>query len=162
MPTAISMERCHIFGYGGFFSKTEENTMTFSQLKIGDAASIEKTFSMEDVLAFARISGDANPAHVDPEYAKRSIFGSCIVHGFLVGSLFSAILGTKLPGLGTIYTGQTLKFTRPVYIGDTIKATITLKDLIPDKQRAIFDCVATNQDGTTVLLGEATVLPPKE
>lgn len=134
----------------------------FAQLKIGDSASIEKTFSMEDVLAFARISGDANPAHVDPEYAKTSMFGACVVHGFLVGSLFSAILGTKLPGLGTIYTGQTLKFTRPVYIGDTVKATVTVKELMVEKQRAVFDCVATNQDGTTVLLGEATVLPPRE
>jgi acyl dehydratase len=161
MFTAISMERCHIFGYGGFFSGGGD-MKTFTQLCIGDTASIEKTFSMEDVLAFARISGDANPAHVDPEYAKQSTFGACIVHGFLVGSLFSAILGTKLPGLGTIYTGQTLKFTRPVYIGDTITATITLRDLIIEKQRAIFDCAAINQDGTTVLLGEAVVLPPRE
>ncbi|MCK7485107.1 MAG: MaoC family dehydratase [Bacillus subtilis] len=93
---------------------------------------------------------------------KPRFFRSRIVHGFLVGSLFSAILGTTLPGLGTIYTGQTLKFTKPVYFNDTITASVSVKDIIVEKNRVVFDCVAVNQRGETVILGEATVMPPKQ
>ncbi len=135
---------------------------TIEQLFIGETATLTKTFFEADVLGFAKVSGDFNPAHVDEAYAKTTIFQTRIVHGFLVGSLFSAILGTTLPGLGTIYTGQTLKFTKPVYFNDTITASVSVKDIIVEKNRVVFDCVAINQRGETVILGEATVMPPKQ
>ena len=130
-------------------------------LRIGDSASVTKTFSATDVDGFAKVSGDYNPAHMDEAYAKTTLFRARIVHGFLVGSLFSAVLGTELPGVGSIYTNQTLKFTRPVYLNDTITARVTVKELITEKNRVIFDCVAKNQNQETVIVGEATIMPPR-
>jgi 3-hydroxybutyryl-CoA dehydratase len=149
---------------GFFFEKKEDYFMqkTIEELHIGDSATLTKTFLEADVFGFAKVSGDNNPAHVDAAYAKTTVFQAPIVHGFLVGSLFSAILGTLLPGLGTIYTGQTLKFTKPVYFDDSITATVQVKEIILEKNRVIFDCLAKNQRGETVLLGEATVMPPKK
>ncbi|NLW20549.1 MAG: MaoC family dehydratase, partial [Clostridiales bacterium] len=89
-----------------------------------------------------------------------TIFKTRIAHGMLVSALFSALLGTRLPGLGTIYTGQTLQFRRPVYLDELITATITVKEVLLEKNRVLFDCQAVNEKGETVLLGEATVLPP--
>lgn len=136
------------------------NGKSIRDLRVGDSASLSRAFSMEDVERFAAVSGDSNPAHLDEAYAQDSIFGGRVVHGMLAASLFSALLGTRLPGLGTIYTGQTLKFTQPVYPGERITATITLKEIIQGKNRAVFDCVAQNEHGQTVILGEATVMPP--
>lgn len=134
---------------------------TIIDLHVGDSASLMKSFSEADVLSFALVSGDANPAHVNEEYAKTTMFKTRIVHGMLVGSLFSAIFGTKLPGLGSIYTFQSLKFVKPVYLDETITATVTVKEVIMEKNRVIFDCVAQNNQGEVVVVGEATIMPPK-
>ena len=110
---------------------------------------------------FAGITGDLNPAHTDEEYAKGTRFKTRIAHGMLSGGLISAVLGMKLPGPGTIYTGQTLKFLAPVRIGDTITATAQIKELDPVKHRAVLTTTCVNQDGVTVTAGEATALLPK-
>lgn len=141
--------------------ENKQQVYTIHQLKPGDSASITRAFSKEDVLAFAQVSGDHNPAHLDEEYAKGTMFGTCIVHGMLVASLFSAILGIHLPGLGTIYTGQTLQFRRPVKLDEPITASLTVKEVLIEKNRVVFDCLAVNQAGEAVITGEATVLPPK-
>ncbi|HKM29840.1 MAG TPA: MaoC family dehydratase [Bacilli bacterium] len=134
---------------------------TIFDLHVGDSASLMKSFSESDVLNFALVSGDANPAHVNEEYAKTTMFKTRIVHGMLVGSLFSAIFGTKLPGLGSIYTFQSLKFVKPVYLDEIITATVTVKEVIMEKNRVIFDCAAKNNKGEVVIVGEATIMPPK-
>ncbi len=133
---------------------------TIRQMKVGDSASLQRRFTEADVQAFASLTGDHNPAHLDEEYARGTIFKTRIAHGMLVSALFSALLGTRLPGLGTIYTGQTLQFRRPVYLDELITATITVKEVLLEKNRVLFDCQAVNEKGETVLLGEATVLPP--
>lgn len=134
---------------------------TIQQLQVGDKAELRKTFVEEDVAEFARVSGDSNPAHMDENYAKNTHFKTRIVHGMLAGSLFSALLGTDLPGVGTIYTGQTLKFTRPVHFGEEITASVTVKELNTERNRAVFECLAVNPQGEPVIIGEATVMPPK-
>lgn len=134
---------------------------TIQQLQVGDKAELRKTFVEEDVAEFARVSGDSNPAHMDENYAKTTQFKTRIVHGMLAGSLFSALLGTDLPGVGTIYTGQTLKFTRPVHFGEEITASVTVKELNTERNRAVFECLAVNPQGEPVIVGEATVMPPK-
>jgi len=130
-------------------------------MHVGDQAQMTKQFFEADVIAYAKVSGDANPAHLDEEYAKTTIFKTRVVHGMLVGGLFSTLFGTVMPGIGTIYTYQSLKFTKPVFFNDTITATVTVKELITEKNRVIFDCTATNQAGETVIIGEATLMPPK-
>ena len=130
--------------------------------KIGDSASFTKTISETDVYLYAGISGDFNPAHVNQTEAEKGMFGKRIAHGMLSAGLISAVLGTLLPGPGTIYMGQELRFTKPVAIGDTITATATVAELIPEKNRAILDTVCTNQNGDVVIKGKATVMPPKE
>lgn len=138
------------------------NKITIEQIKLGDQASTKKAFSEKDVLAFAEVSTDFNPAHVDSEYPKNTMFKKQIVHGMLVGSLFSAIFGVQLPGLGSIYTKQSLKFIRPVYFGDEIEATVTVKDINLEKGRVVFECTAKNQDDKVVIVGEAEIMPPRK
>lgn len=137
-------------------------SLSISQIKAGDQASLTRAFSQADVLAFAQVTGDQNPAHVDEAYAKGTMFKTRIVHGMLVASLFSALLGVRLPGLGTIYMGQTLQFRRPVKLDESVTATITVKEVMPEKNRVIFDCLALNAAGEAVITGEATVLAPRE
>ena len=132
-----------------------------TDLQLGDTASITKQFSEADVLGYAAVSGDANPVHISEEYAKSTPFKTRIVHGMLVGGLFSSIFGTIMPGIGTIYTHQSLKFTKPVYLNDSITAIVTVKDLISDKNRVVFDCVAKNQNDEIVIIGEAQLMPPR-
>lgn len=134
---------------------------TIDEIKLGDQASTKKVFTEKDVLDFADLSTDHNPAHVDKAYAEKTMFKKQIVHGMYVGSLFSAIFGVQLPGLGSIYTKQSLKFTKPVYFGDEIEATVRVKDLNLERNRVVFDCVAKNQNGDTVIVGEAELMPPK-
>jgi 3-hydroxybutyryl-CoA dehydratase len=129
-------------------------------LKVGDSASRSHTFHDEEVRTFARISGDTNPVHLDEEYAARTRFGRRLVHGMLTAGLISAVLGTQLPGPGSIYIRQTLAFRAPVYIGDTITATVTLKALREDKPIGTFETVCRNQNGDVVLEGEAVLLLP--
>lgn len=134
--------------------------MTIRELKIGDQASTAKTISESDVYLFAGITGDHNPAHVNEVYASQTRFGCRIAHGILSAGLISAVLAMKLPGPGTVYLGQELKFVRPVYFGDTITATCTVSELLPEKNIARLETVCTNQDGAVVIKGTATVMPP--
>jgi acyl dehydratase len=138
------------------------NRKTIEELAVGDKASLTKKFVEADVVGFAEVSGDRNPAHMDETYAQTTIFKTRIVHGMLVGSLFSAILGTELPGLGSIYTNQSLKFTKPVYLNDEITATVTVRELIVEKNRVILDTTAVNQRGEVVIVGEAVIMPPRK
>ena len=138
------------------------NSLTIHDLKIGDSSETKKIFNETDVLMFAKVSDDYNPAHVDKDYASKTMFKKQIVHGMLVGSLFSQIFGVKMPGLGSIYTKQSLKFTKPVYFGDEITAKVTVKELNLERNRVIFDCIAINQSGDTVIIGEAEIMPPRK
>ncbi len=135
--------------------------ITINEMKIGDSASFTKTVSETDVYLFAGISGDFNPAHVNQTEAEKGMFGKRIAHGMLSAGFISAVLGTLLPGPGTIYMGQELRFTKPVAIGDTITATATVAEMIIEKNRVILDTVCTNQNGEIVIKGKATVMPPK-
>ena len=131
--------------------------MTFHDLKIGQTASIQKTFGAADITVFAGISMDVNPIHMSEGYAKNTLFGKRIVHGMLTASLISAVLGIQLPGPGTIYLGQELKFIAPVYLGDDITATVEIIELREDKKIVKLNTTCVNQDGKTVMSGVATV-----
>ncbi len=135
--------------------------MTIEEMKLGDCASVTKTVTETDVYLFAGITGDLNPAHTDEVSASQTRFGGRIAHGILGAGFISAVLGMKLPGPGTIYLGQELRFTKPVRIGDTITATCTVKELLPEKNIAKFETVCTNQRGDTVITGMATTMPPR-
>ena len=134
---------------------------TIEQLNIGQSENFEKTFTEGDVLDFADISGDKNPVHIDKLAAQKSIFGQRVVHGALVASLSSSILGTKMPGEGTIYLAQDNKFTAPVFIGDTIVATCEIIEIIKEKNIVKLATTAVNQHGKLVIKGIATVMAPK-
>lgn len=124
---------------------------------VGKRASLTRTITEADIKTFARVSGDTNPIHLDSKYAASSPFGQRIAHGFLVGSLLSALLGTDLPGPGTVYLGQTLKFLAPVHIGDTITVSAEVIAVREDKRILTLRCEWTNQEGKPVLTGEAVV-----
>lgn len=132
--------------------------MRFEDLKIGMTETLSKTISEKDVLTFAEISLDNNPLHVDEEAAKKGMFGRRVAHGIFVASLLSAVLGTKLPGEGTVYLGQELKFRRPVYLNDTVTAVVEVSELRPEKHIAILKTVVVNQDSVEVITGTATVM----
>jgi phosphate acetyltransferase len=134
--------------------------VTFGELTIGQQASLNKTLKPKDLSLFAVMSGDVNPAHMDPEFAKNDIFHGIVGHGMWSGALISALLGTVLPGPGTIYLEQDIKFIKPVRIEDNITITLMVRDKIPDKSIVIFDCKGVNQRGETVIEGLATVIAP--
>jgi 3-hydroxybutyryl-CoA dehydratase len=127
------------------------------QLKPGDHASLSKTITPGDVVEFARITLDTNPLHLDEEYAKQTRFGGRIVHGMLGASLISAVIGTALGG--PIYLGQTLKFVKPIRIGETITATAEVIAVRENKHIVTLKTIVTNERGEEVIVGEATVLP---
>lgn len=135
---------------------------TFDEIKVGDSASLSRTLTREDVQLFAVMSGDVNPAHVDEEYAKSDMFHKIIAHGMWGGALISTLLGTKLPGPGTIYLAQTLRFRHPVALGDTITVSVTATARDSEKHRVTFDCRCVNQQGEVVIEGTAEVLAPTE
>ena len=135
--------------------------MTIQEMKIGYHASVTKTVSETDVYLFAGITGDLNPAHTNEVAASKTMFKTRIAHGMLGAGFISAVLGMYLPGPGTIYMGQELKFTKPVHIGDTVTATATVEEIILEKNRVILDTTVVNQDGEVVIKGKATVMPPK-
>ena len=137
------------------------NQKTIEQLQVGESAQRKVTINIELVETFGKIIGDLNPVHFDDEYAKRTIFKKRISHGMLIGSLFSPIFGMELPGEGSIYLSQSLRFRRPVYLGDIITAKVTVKAIDLAKERVYFDCIATNQNNETVIIGEAELIPPK-
>lgn len=131
----------------------------FEDLKQDMSAALSKTVSEADILMFAGVSGDTNPVHLDAEFAASTMFGGRIAHGMLSAALISAVFGTRLPGPGCIYLSQTLKFKAPVKLGDTVVARVTVKELKPEKRRALFSTVCTvgNQ---VVLDGEAEIMVP--
>ena len=131
--------------------------MRIEELYVGQSSSLSKRFTLEDVKAFAGISQDNNPVHLDQEYAEKSVFKNRIVHGFLTGSLFSAIIGTQLPGNGSIYLGQTLNFKKPVYHDQLVTATVTVIDIRKDKPIVKLSTVCKNEQGDVVIDGEAIV-----
>lgn len=133
---------------------------TFDEIQPGDAATLMRTVRQEDIALFAAVSGDINPAHLDRAYAEASSFGGLIAHGSLSGALISAVLGTLLPGPGTIYLSQSLHFLRPVRPGDRLEVRVSVREKVADKQRVWLDCVCTNQDGKAVVKGEAEVIAP--
>ena len=135
---------------------------TYDEIKLGESAILTRTLKPQDIQLFAIMSGDVNPAHVDPEYAHSSMFHGVIAHGMWGGALISTVLGTEFPGPGTIYISQTLRFSRPVKVGDTITIKITCKQKFDHNKHIVFDCQCTNQDGLKVISGEAEVLAPSE
>ncbi|MBN2695926.1 MAG: MaoC family dehydratase [Bacilli bacterium] len=137
-------------------------SLTMDEIYIGQEATFTKKITLEDVESFATITEDRNPAHMDEEYAQATIFKKRIAHGMLVGSLFSTIFGVMLPGLGSIYTKQSLKFIRPVFFDDVVTAKVMVKEKNVDKNRVVFDCAATNQKGEVVVVGEAEIMPPAQ
>lgn len=134
---------------------------TADELAVGETASLSRSVTAEDIALFALVSGDANPAHLDADYAARSRFHEVIAHGMWGGGLISAVLGTVLPGPGTIYLSQTLRFERPVHVGDTITASVTVVEAMGDGRFAL-DCQCSNQMGERVIAGRAEVLAPRE
>ena len=135
---------------------------TIDKLEVWQKASFSKTVTETDVYLFAGITGDVNPAHLNQEYAKNTMFKDRIAHGVFSAGLISAVIGVQLPGPGSIYMGQTLKFLAPVYFGDTITATCEVTQIIAEKNRVILKTTCTNQDGKAIIDGEATVMAPKE
>lgn len=134
---------------------------TINEIAIGETASFSKTITETDVYLFAGIIGDLNPLHVNEEYARQSRFGRRLAHGALTSSLVSSVLGTMLPGLGTILVETRQRFKRPVYFGDTITATVEAIEKLEEKNIVVFKCTWTNQEGVVVTEGEAKVMPPR-
>ena len=134
------------------------NGYAFEDLQLGQTASVGKTITEADILMFAAVSTDTNPVHLDAEAAAKSVFKERVAHGMLSAGLISAVLGTRLPGAGTIYMGQTLRFRAPVKIGDTVTATVEVTGLDAEKKRATLKTTCT-VGGKVVIEGEATVLP---
>ncbi len=128
------------------------------KLKVGDTASLSKIITDEDVRAFAALTGDNNPVHLDDTFASGTRFGRRIAHGMLGASLISAVLGTELPGEGSIYLSQTLQFLGPVYLDDTLTARVTVAKVREDKPIVTMETVCENQRGETLIRGEAVVL----
>jgi len=132
------------------------------KFRVGDKATLTKTFTEQDVVVFSQISGDRNPLHLDEEFAKRTRFGRRIAHGLLTAGLISAVLGTRLPGVGCIYVSQTLTFRAPVYIGDEITASAEVIAVSEDKTIVTLLTTCKNQAGRVVIEGEAVMLVPQQ
>jgi 3-hydroxybutyryl-CoA dehydratase len=143
----------------------ESNSMSgkpIGQLTVGMSAEVTRTYDEWDIFTFAAVTGDLNPAHTDEVFAEETPFRGRVAHGMLTSGLISAVLGTRLPGPGTIYLSQDLKFRRPVRIGDTITAKAEIIELWPEKNIAKLKTICVNQRGEIVLEGAALVMPPKE
>lgn len=136
-------------------------TLFFEDLSVGMAETLEKTIASSDVVGFAQLTGDRNPIHLSEHFAAKTTFGRRVAHGLYTASLISAVLGTRLPGPGAIYISQTLNFRAPVRIGDTVEVTVTVAELIPQRQRARLTCVCA-VGGEVVLDGEALVKVPSQ
>ncbi len=138
---------------------TTPKSIYFEDLSVGQEASLTNQVTADVINAFAEVSGDRNPVHVDPEYAATTIFKERIAHGMLSAAYLSAVFGMKLPGPGAIYISQTLAFKGPVKIGDTVVTTVKVAELIPEKRRARFECTCS-VDGKAVVTGEAVLMVP--
>lgn len=135
---------------------------TIKEIQVGDKASFTKTMSEADVYLFAGISGDLNPAHINQVESEKTMFKGRICHGMLVASLISTVLGMHLPGPGTIYLGQDLRFAAPVRMGDTVTAEVEVLEKNTEKNRLILKTTVTNDKGKVVIEGKAKVMPPTE
>ena len=135
--------------------------LSIDKLSVGQSARFSKTITETDIYLYAGISGDFNPAHVNEQYASKTFFKTRIAHGMLTASFISTLIGTILPGPGSIYMRQELNFLAPVKIGDTVTAIAEVAEIIADKKRVRLKTWCINQDGTTVLDGEALVSPPR-
>lgn len=135
------------------------SSVSINEIQVGMSASYSQTITDADVKGFAGISGDRNPVHLDEEYAQESRFKKRIAHGFLSASFFSAIFGTQLPGRGCVYASQNLNFKRPVYIGDTVTAVVTVQAIDVERKRVTFEtkCVVS---GKIVISGTAEIFIP--
>lgn len=129
-----------------------------AEFYIGQEARASKCFTMEDVRQFAALSGDDNPLHVDEEYAAKGRFGKCVVHGILVSGLISKVLGTQLPGVGSIYLEQNLSFRKPVYVGETVTAHVRITEIRQDKNIITLETNVYNGREECVILGTARIL----
>ncbi|MBH62797.1 MAG: (R)-hydratase [Alphaproteobacteria bacterium] len=137
----------------------EAQSLCFEDLAVGMSGSIEKRITDDDIVKFAAVTGDTNPLHLDDEYAEGTMFEGRIAHGMLTASLFSAVLGTKMPGPGCIYMSQSIRFRSPVRPGDVVVATVTVSGIDNEKQRVAFDCSCTLGE-TVVAEGEALAKVP--
>jgi 3-hydroxybutyryl-CoA dehydratase len=135
---------------------------TIEELVLGQSAQFSKTISESDVYLYAGITGDFNPAHINQAYAEKTRFKTRIAHGMLTAGFISNLLGTQLPGPGSIYLQQTLNFKAPVVFGDTVTATVEVIEILIEKKRVRLKTICTNQEGTVVLDGEAIVSPPRK
>ncbi len=135
---------------------------TFDEIDLGQQASITRTLTQQDILMFAAVSGDVNPAHLDPDFAKTDLFHHIVGHGMWSATLISTVLGTKLPGAGTIYLDQSLAFKHPIAIGDTITVTVKVLEKNKDKNQITLSTQCINQHGKIILYGQALVLAPAE
>jgi acyl dehydratase len=135
---------------------------TFDEIEVGESAVLERRLTWRDIELFAVVSGDVNPAHVDKEYATGDRFHEIVAHGMWGASLISTLLGTRLPGPGTIYLEQTLRFRHPVTIGDVISVSVTVVSKDARRHRVVLQCRCVNQRGETVVDGTAKVLAPTE
>ncbi|NML10279.1 bifunctional enoyl-CoA hydratase/phosphate acetyltransferase [Sphingobium sp. AR-3-1] len=135
---------------------------TFDEIAVGDTASVTRTLREEDIQLFALVSGDVNPAHLDADYAATDLFHRVIAHGMWGGGLISAVLGTELPGPGAIYLSQSLRFTRPVGLGDAITTSVTVTEKRSEHHVLLLDCRCVNQNGDEVITGQAEVRAPTE
>lgn len=133
---------------------------TFDEIKVGDSAELTRQLTGQDIELFAVMSGDVNPAHVDADFAQSDVFHKVIAHGMWGGALISAVLGTELPGPGTIYLNQNLSFRRPVGLGDTVTVRVTVKEKTQAHHHVTLECICLNQDGETVIEGQALVIAP--
>ena len=141
-------------------SPTQISNCVFDDINVGDTATYSRLVTSREVQLFAAVSGDHNPVHLDPDYAANTQFGECIAHGMLTGAFVSAAIAMELPGPGSIYLGQTLKFRAPVMLGDTLTVTLTVTEKHASKPWVTLDCKVTNQDGKKVAMGEASVMAP--
>jgi 3-hydroxybutyryl-CoA dehydratase len=135
-------------------------TICIEDLEIGMVRSLAKTIGDKEIAMFAELSTDHNPVHLDDDYARDTIFQGRIAHGMLTAGLISAVIGEQLPGHGTVYLGQTLKFMAPVRPGDRVEAVVEVTAVDAEKGRVTLDTVCTVGD-TEVVKGEATVMPPR-
>ncbi len=135
---------------------------TYEQLRVGEKASFSKTISQADISLFAGICGDFNPVHVNQNYAAQTRFKRCIAHGPLTQSLMAPVLGTRLPGLGSIALEFFCRYTAPVYPGDTITATAEVAEKLPPKKRVRMTLTWENQHGERVAEGYCLMMPPRD
>ena len=135
---------------------------TYEDLEVGSQGTFSKTLSERDIILFGETSGDMNPVHFDEDYAAQTMFEGRIAHGMWSAGLISTCIGMIMPGPGSIYLGQELKFILPVRIGDTLTVTVTIKEKIEKRKYVILDCQVKNQNDKLVVSGDAKVMPPRD